>query len=97
MSLEFRTRGQRVCDEWNQARKFRLTASNFKKALQDAMTHEKAKNMLKDIINRNIQYGIDNEPNARETYEMVHDTNVQLCGLFVSEEYNFLGASPGKN
>lgn len=44
-----------------------------------------------------LVYGRNHEAQAKLKYSELHDTEVHNCGIFVSEEYPFLAASPGKS
>jgi hypothetical protein len=46
------------------------------------------------ISSKSLQYGQCNEKHAREIFEEEFSMSVVSCGLFVHEEYSFLGASP---
>jgi hypothetical protein len=46
------------------------------------------------ISSKSLQYGQCNEMHAREIFEEEFSMSVVSCGLFVHEEYSFLGASP---
>lgn len=98
--LEKKTIGQRENIHWHQARRNRLTASSFGKiCLRRSSTP--SHNLLKELFYKNldlktkpIQYGIENEKNAIEKFQNLLKIEVTDCGLFVCEDYRYLGASP---
>ena len=41
-----------------------------------------------------IQWGVENEDNAREDYQQLSGNEVTKCGLFISRSHPSIGASP---
>ncbi len=98
--IERETVGQIYNDEWKIQRRNRLTASNAGKVFKMRDTTSN-KNTLQQILyptdlshNDNIVRGINLEPIAKEFYSTIEGTDVEECGLFISEENGVLGASP---
>lgn len=94
--------------EWLQSRCGLLTASRMNDALPGAKgaESEKRKNLKLELLaerftgkptfffaNYAMQWGTDNEPGARTTYEEFTGRTVQQCGLSISTEIEFFGAS----
>ena len=100
--VERLTRGQRNNDIWAEARKCRLTASNFGAIVNS----QKRTSVLKTVMgyygyvsSDAIEWGKKREKVALSAYlkEMNNDgkkVSVSESGLLISEEYPFLGASP---
>ncbi|XP_035985120.1 uncharacterized protein LOC118558687 [Fundulus heteroclitus] len=99
VELEARTREQSKCAEWFEARKKRLTASNFHRVMvrKAKVTHK----FLESIFDANsvsapsLDYGRRNEPLAKSKYLQTHqDRHLHECGFVVSNHFPFIGASP---
>lgn len=97
--LEERTRNQGNSTEWMQARKQRLTASNFHRVLtrKTKITDK----FLDSIFLEHtfsvpaMEYGKRNEKKAKSKYlETFSNRHLHDCGLVVTNEFPFLGASP---
>ena len=97
---EQNTRDQDNSDEWFEARKCRLTASNFGKVLKRKATpSEKFLSNLfcgkKSISAPSLDYGKRNESNAKAKYlETYPARHFHKCGLVINKEFCFLGATP---
>lgn len=91
---------QSSCSEWLELRRKLLTASNFGKVIKrrnDVSCH----NIVKDIIYKgslshitSIKHGKDNEQTALRQLEVQENIKIKSCGLYIDEEYHFLGATP---
>jgi putative phage-type endonuclease len=92
--------------EWLDARKFRLTASNFGAAIGHNKYQSK-KNLVTQMMwhtfsgNEATRYGEMNEGPARDAYLQYlrktyenYNISIEVPGLFVSDKYPFLGCSP---
>ncbi len=104
--IEELTRDQALSEEWKKQRKFRITASVGHKILH--MTRRTASNKDNYIVkiiagqstfwgNEATAYGCENEHVARNLYISLsghRQTKVNAAGLFISEDYPFLGATP---
>lgn len=102
--LEMRTRGQSSSQEWHNARKYRLTASDFHKVFVRRSTTEPSK-LLKYFLYNKIKptnamlFGLRQEKHAIEKFkskleaEGVCEVIVEQKGLTVDSHYTFLGAS----
>ncbi|CAH0387550.1 unnamed protein product [Bemisia tabaci] len=84
----------------NESRRFLLTASCFGAVLKAIRLGCYPKSLLKKIFSsydlsgvRAVQYGVDNEGEARRLFEEAFGVKVKSCGLFVHES-GLLGASP---
>ena len=97
--IEKLTRGQNQNELWYDARKQRLTSSNFG-AILKLKPSTRPDNLLKDILGyRTFQsaytnWGIKHEAAARRQYMNRTKNNVEQCGLIINSEYPYLGASP---
>uniref|UniRef100_A0A2S2PQZ9 Uncharacterized protein n=1 Tax=Schizaphis graminum TaxID=13262 RepID=A0A2S2PQZ9_SCHGA len=97
--LEKSTKNQSESDLWKAERSIRLTASNFGKVCKLRVTTSR-KNTVKTILynafsgNSSTNYGIENEPIARISFEKEINLKIKPAGLFVDKTYNFLAASP---
>lgn len=88
--------------DWFQARIGRCTASKFKTAVSsgagrqtylydlaaELLTNEKTES----YVNDNMQWGIEQEANARNEYRIITDNDVEEVGFFTLGEH--IGASP---
>ena len=97
--LEERTRSQSSSAEWVQARRPRLTASNFRRVLirKAKVTQTFLDSMFRaDTLSvPAMDYGRRNEVKAKSKYlETFHGRHLHECGLVVTNEFPFLGASP---
>jgi len=87
--------------KWHNARRGRLTGSNFAAAL--GLSPYKSRQKLwrqltgkeaADECNPAMQWGTDNEPNAIRWYEIESGHLVQPVGFVVHPKYDFIGVSP---
>lgn len=98
--LQHDTCGQRTNIKWLEARKNRLTSSNFSLVIKRKLKtspHNLIKKLLyttSTINNRYIHFGLENEKRAIQIFEGLSGKVVKSCGLFVNTELPFLGASP---
>ena len=106
LEIEKATRDQSSCDAWYAQRSGRITASKMKSAcrtdpaspsvsLIDQICYP-AKHKFSTEATR---WGLENESTARAAYteqmEMYHvNFNCFCCGLLISDDYNFIAASP---
>ena len=98
-TLEFETREQAGSPAWREARKSRLTASNFGRVVSRKAAPSPS--FLKSIFNQvnvnaaPLEYGKRNELKAKAKYLSMHNSvHLHKCGLIVNTEFSFLGASP---
>lgn len=98
IEVEKSTRGQYKNKEWHYHRKIRITASIF-----HTVCHLRQTTMptyAKQILNKEAfkskacTHGIINEDVAIKKYEEITDLVVEKCGLYISIERPYLGASP---
>ncbi|KAL0895959.1 hypothetical protein ABMA27_011961 [Loxostege sticticalis] len=95
--VERNTRDQASSPEWHERRSCRITASMFY-----SVCHSKSYSTAllqrifapKTVHTRAIIHGVTNEVVALSQYELYLGVLVEKCGLFISAEYPFLGASP---
>lgn len=97
--IEKSTNGQAENDQWFEARKSRLTASNFGTVCKRRPSTKYTpiiKNILysDEIHSYAVQHGKINEPEAIRKYQDKTGAKVSPCGLFVDKQYGFLAASP---
>lgn len=95
-------KNQSESDLWKVERSIRLilyTASNFGKVCKLRETTSRG-NTVKRILystfsgNSSTNYGIENEPIARISFEKEINLKIKPTGLFVDKSYHFLAASP---
>lgn len=98
--IDRNTIGQSKNHLWLITRRFLLTASCFGAVLKAIRLGCYPKSLLKKIFSsydlsgvRAVQYGVDNEGEARRLFEEAFGVKVKSCGLFVHES-GLLGASP---
>jgi len=97
--LEIITRQQANTKEWYEARKNRLTASNFGKVIhrKSAPSVKFLNNLfkIKDIYAPSLDYGKRHESVAKGKYlEKNHENHFHECGFVVNKSFSFLGATP---
>lgn len=97
--LQKNTIGQHDNVAWHEARKNRLTASNFGTVICRKPTtscHNLVKTLLysTNVVSKSLEFGRQNEKVAIREYENKYCKVVRSCGLFVDRENPFLGASP---
>lgn len=97
--LEKKTREQADCSIWIQARKQRLTASNFHKVLarKAKVTDKFLENLFspKAFSAPAVDYGKRHENTAKAQYlKKFPSRHLHKCGLVVNNQFPFLGASP---
>ncbi|KAF4513941.1 UNVERIFIED_CONTAM: hypothetical protein B566_EDAN017960 [Ephemera danica] len=99
--IERDTDGQHECKKWEALRLNRMTASKFGEYCKHRPTTS-CHNKVRAFILRNslqgvsaIDYGRVNEHKAIESFMQIFpDKIVRKCGIFISLEHPFLGASP---
>ena len=100
--LQTMTAGQRHNPLWMDARQWRVTESNFGKVCK---RHREPgyyppfllKLLLGDHstpVSAPLQWGVANEDVAIQAYAAQVGRQVDLCGIFISYDHPFLGASP---
>lgn len=98
-TLEIDTRGQNQNPLWKEERLKRLQSSEFGRICKatDRTDHFKLAKSLqtsKIILTPAVYHGQKFESVAVRQYEKDNKCKVQQCGIFVSKEFPFLGASP---
>lgn len=97
--IEKETRAQGNSPAWHVYRKMMLTASNFGEICRRRST-TKVHNLVKKLMyypireNKVTKYGHVSEEKARKQLSDDLGEEIAECGLFISEEHPFLGASP---
>ena len=81
--------------QWKLLRSSRISASQANKihraqTAKTALSHFKKK----AVKHPNLDYGIENEDNARRKFTEVTSYEVEKCGLIVSNRFNWLCGSP---
>lgn len=97
--LQKYTIGQHDNIAWHEAKKNRLTASNFGTVICRKPTtscHNLVKTSLfgTNIVSKYLEFGHQNEKVVIRGFENKYSKVVRSCGLFVDLENLFLGASP---
>ncbi|XP_033739376.1 uncharacterized protein LOC117326767 isoform X1 [Pecten maximus] len=99
LEIEETTKKQSVCKKWHQERRWRLTSSRFGEICK--ATDRRNKEKLCQSIFRParltspaIIHGQTFERAAIKIFEEINGITVNLCGLRVDIENNFLAASP---
>lgn len=99
VNIEQLTRGQSRNPLWIERRRNLLTASNFGAVCKLRKTTNPIK-LVKSILEPTFtgsvatRWGCDHEDIAKKAFESLYHLKVNNCGLFLSEDYPFLGASP---
>ena len=98
-AIEENTRAQSSSAEWFNARKCRLTASNFGRVLRRKSAP--SKKFLRSIFcpksfsAPSVDYGRRNESKAKSKYLKKYPSrHFHECGLVINKEFMFLGATP---
>ena len=98
-AIEENTRAQSSSAEWFNARKCRLTASNFGRVLRRKSAP--SKKFLRSIFcpksfsAPSVDYGRRNESKAKSKYLKKYPSrHFHECGLVINKEIMFLGATP---
>lgn len=99
-AIEQRTILQSESGEWLELRRNLLTASNFGKVIKRKPTNTCA-NIVKNMLYKptldhvaSISHGKKNEKIAFEQLSNQMKIDIRQCGLFLDENYPFLGATP---
>lgn len=100
VELEKETRGQSSSGKWLEERRKLLTASNFAKVCKMRKS-TKAGNFVKKLLYSAqlmnvpaINHGKRHEEDAILQLENQLEVDIKKCGLFVDEDFPYLGASP---
>lgn len=99
--IQIMTIGQRDNPVWMDARQWRITASNFGRVCNRNFRVLYPPSLRKMIlgdyghpISDAINWGCEHENAALEAYQQRTAIEVDVCGLFLSIEFPFLGATP---
>lgn len=97
--LEVDTRKRRFSHRWFDEKRIRLTASNFGQICKmrpttscKTIVSEKL-NSPKNNFSKKRIYEKNKKPSAIEYFKKKKNVQVNQCGLFIDDEYPFLGAS----
>ena len=90
--IEEQTRDQADCEAWYRHRKPRITASNCKRAFIKPTTSPTK--VMQEIMCMNSTISTSFMKDGQLSDCGIVDFKVSKCGLFISEKYPFLGASP---
>lgn len=99
--IQIMTIGQRDNPLWMDARQWRITASNFGRVCNRNFRVMYPPSLMKILLGdygypstAAIHWGCDHEEIALEAYQRKTGVEVDVCGIFLSAKYPFLGASP---
>lgn len=99
-AIERNTILQRDSSEWLEIRKNIITASNFGPICKRKISKDTAP-LVKNILYKKnlshvaaIAHGIENEQQALQKIQMQENVSIEPCGLFIDQEYPFIGATP---
>lgn len=99
LRIEATTKLQAKSSLWHQEREWRITASNF--GIVTSLTERRNISKLctsllspKLLTTAPVLHGTHYEPIAVEKFTEVTGLDVRSCGLFVSEQFPFLAATP---
>lgn len=91
---------QRNSSEWMEIRKKIITASNFGQICK-RQTFRSTAPLVKNILYKknlahvaSVSHGIEHEKQALQQMELQESINIEPCGLFIDENYPFIGATP---
>lgn len=100
--IENRTRDQNQNQEWFEARRVRLTASEFGNVCKmrwntscKFRVHRLLYSSQNISYNDALMHGHVMESIARKSFQNLIASSVRECGLFVDKEYPYLAGSPG--
>lgn len=97
--IERKTKGQHASSEWKQHRSLMLTASNFGRVCC-SRSPESYTGIVNSILYTNISnlkqvaHGSFYEKNAIKKLEQQENITIHESGLFIDEEFSFLGSTP---
>lgn len=97
--LEILTRGQVSNSNWREERRKRIHSSLFGRICK-ATSRTDFNALAKQLINPahfstpSVRYGLQYEAVAVTTYDSQNNIQTQRCGIFVSQAFPFLAASP---
>lgn len=98
-AIEVATRGQKANRRWATEREVRLTSSDFGRICK-TRDHESAEKMADRILlgssftSQATRHGLKYEKRALEKLSEIKVKNCRECGLYISTQFPFLGASP---
>ena len=97
IQIEQKTRDQADSQDWFEARKNRLTASNFGLIVKRQKVTDKFIQTLlqpKKFNSAATSYGKNNEKKAIQKYIKNSGNHVHDCGFVINEKFQFIGATP---
>lgn len=102
-ALEIDTRDQSSSSRWFAERRNRITASDFGKICKMRPTTSCRNTVFNKLYNSSsnvyeplpCKYGKEMEPLAIKYFENKICVQVTRCGLFIDNDYAYLGATPG--
>lgn len=99
-SIERNTILQRDSSEWMEIRKKLITASNFGPVCKRQMSRSTAP-LVKNILYKknlahvsSVAHGTEHEKQALQQMEKQEAIKIEPCGLFIDQNYSFIGATP---
>ena len=97
INIEQKTRDQAASPAWFEARKNRLTASNFGVIVKRQKVTDKFIQCLlqpKQFNSAATSYGKNNEKNAIQKYIKKSSNHVHECCFVINDKFQFIGATP---
>ena len=93
--------GQRHNPLWLDARQWRVTSSNFGRVCNRVFRQLYPPSLVKTLLGdygiphtAALQWGCDHESGAIQQYMLLSGSQVEECGVFLSEQYPYLATSP---
>ena len=93
--------GQRHNPLWFDARQWRITSSNFGRVCNRAFRQLYPPSLVKSLLGdygiphtAALQWGCDHETDAIQQYMLLSGSQVEECGVFLSEQFPYLATSP---
>jgi hypothetical protein len=89
-------------EEWKRLRLGKVTGTRLKDLMAkdnlpliDQLIAESVSGQIPEVyVNAAMQWGIDNEPDARMAYELETNRTIEQVAFIVSDKYDWLGMSP---
>lgn len=101
-SIQAQNVDQRFSTKYLEVKQYLLTSSYFSRIL-NVRSRKGYKKIVEDILYHNIQHSNTADLTRQRLYEvealevfnnLYKKVSIDTCGIFIDEEYSFLGASP---